>query len=50
MNEFGTGGISVNDTIASGTTLSIDPPAKATGLDATDYYTDKIVVTWTRWK
>ena len=46
MNDFGTSGISVDETIASGTTLPIDPPAKATGLAATDYYTDKIVVTW----
>ena len=46
MNDFGTSGISVDETIASGTTLPIDPPAKATGLDATDYHTDKIVVSW----
>ena len=46
MNDFGTSGISVDETFASGTTLRIDPPAKATGLDATDYYTDQIVVTW----
>ena len=46
MDEIGTSGISVDETIASGTTLRIDPPAKATGLDATDYFEDKIVVSW----
>ena len=46
MNEHGTSGISVDETFASGTTLAIDPPAKATGLDATDYFTDQIVVSW----
>ena len=46
MNEFGTSPISEMETIASGTTLRIDPPAKATGLDATDYYEDQIVVSW----
>ena len=46
MNDHGTSGISVLETIATGTTLRIDPPAKATGLDATDYYTDQIVVSW----
>ena len=46
MNDPGTSGISVEETIASGTTLRIDPPAKATGLEATDYFEDKIVVSW----
>ena len=46
MNDFGTSGISVDETLGSGMTLPIDPPAKATGLEATDYYVDKIVVTW----
>ncbi len=46
MNEFGTSPISVDETLGSGMTLRIDPPAKATGLDATDYYEDKIVVSW----
>ena len=45
MNE-GTSPISVDETIGSGRTLRIDPPAKATGLDATDYYADQIVVSW----
>ena len=46
MNQHGTSPISVVETIGSGKTLRIDPPAKATGLDATDYYEDKIVVSW----
>ena len=50
MNDFGTSPISIGPapkaTIESGETLRIDPPAKATGLEATDYYTDKIVVSW----
>ena len=51
MNDHGTSGISVGDgivtgTIGSGRTLPVDPPEKATGLDATDYYVDKIVVSW----
>ena len=46
MNGQGTSPISVDETIGSGRTLRIDPPAKATGLDATDYYEDKIVVSW----
>ena len=46
MNEFGTSPISVDDTIGSGMTLRIDPPARVGGLDATDYHEDKIVVSW----
>ena len=46
MNQHGTSPISVNYTIGSGMTLRIDPPAKATGLEATDYHEDKIVVSW----
>ena len=39
MNDFGTSPISVDETIGSGTTLAINPPAKVGGLEATDYYT-----------
>ena len=46
MNDFGTSPISVNETIVSGTTLPIDPPDTVGGIEATDYYVDKIVVTW----
>ena len=46
MNDHGTSGISVDETIASGETLRIDPPARVMGITATDYYTDKIVVSW----
>ena len=46
MNDFGTSGISIVETIASGETLAIDPPARVTGITATDYHTDKIVVSW----
>ena len=46
MNEFGTSPISVDETLGSGRTLRIDPPDKVTGLYATDYYTDQIVVSW----
>ena len=46
MNYFGTSGISVDETIASGETLAVDPPARVTGITATDYHTDKIVVSW----
>ena len=46
MNEFGTSPISVDETLGSGRTLRIDPPAQVGGLDATDYYEDKIVVSW----
>ena len=46
MNEFGTSPISVDETLGSGMTLRIDPPARVGGLDATDYYEDKIVVSW----
>ena len=46
MNEFGTSPISVDDTLGSGMTLRIDPPARVGNLDATDYYEDKIVVSW----
>ena len=46
MNEFGTSPISVDETLGSGMTLRVDPPARVGGLDATDYYEDKIVVSW----
>ena len=46
MNELGTSPISVDETLGSGMTLRIDPPARVGGLDATDYYEDKIVVSW----
>ena len=46
MNGFGTSPISVDETIGSGTTLPIDPPDTVGGIEATDYYVDKIVVTW----
>ena len=46
MNDFGTSGISVDETIASGETLAIDPPARVTSITATDYHADKIVVSW----
>ena len=46
MNEFGTSPISVDETLGSGMTLRIDPPARVGSLDATDYYEDKIVVSW----
>ena len=46
MNKFGTSPISVNETLGSARTQRIDPPAKAGGLDATDYHEDKIVVSW----
>ena len=46
MNDFGTSPISIEETIGSGTTLPIDPPATVEGISATDYYVDKIVVTW----
>ena len=46
MNEFGTSPISVDETLGSGMTLRIDPPARVGILDATDYYEDKIVVSW----
>ena len=46
MNEFGTSPISVDETLGSGMTLRIDPPARVGILEATDYYEDKIVVSW----
>ena len=46
MNDHGTSGISVDETLGSGRTHPIDPPEKASGLEATDYYEDKIVVSW----
>ena len=45
-NHFGIGPISDDDTIGSGRTLRMDPPGRVLGLDATDYYDDKIVLTW----
>ena len=45
-NHFGIGPISDDDTIGSGRTLRVDPPGRVLGLDATDYYADKIVLTW----
>ena len=47
INAVGTGPISINETLGSGRTHPIDPPAVVTGLDATDYFEDKIVVSWT---
>ena len=46
MNDFGTGPISINETIGTGTTLAVEPPSTITGLTATTYFTDKIVLTW----
>jgi hypothetical protein len=46
MNEFGTSPISILETIGTGETLPVDPPDTVTGLTATDYFRDKIVLDW----
>ena len=46
MNEFGTSPISVDETIATGDTRPVSPPDAITGLTATDYFTDMIVLDW----
>ena len=46
MNDFGTSPISIMETIGTGTTLSVEPPSVLTGLTATTYFRDKIVLTW----
>ena len=46
MNQFGTSPISVDETIGTGATLPVDPPDTVTGLTATTYFTDKIVLDW----
>ena len=46
MNYFGTSPISVDETIVSGKTLAVDPPDQLTGLMATDYHDEKIVLYW----
>ena len=46
MNEFGTSPISVDETIATGETRPVSPPDAITGLTATDYFTDRIVLNW----
>ena len=46
MNDFGTSPISVDETIGSGKTLAVAPPDRVTGLDATDFHDEKIVLYW----